>query len=289
MSAKGPRGRLEFLTRESSVAEWRLLGALAVERELGGATLQRLAAVFGISVIPRTVARSVSGLSASGGGGPARGAAGPALLPALERWRDSGLLVELSRARTATNEAAFSVHPEFRQLVLRRLAARGDLQAVVEACHVALGERSLGVLVLLLQTGRLGEFQRYAYNVPRAATRLGEEIDADDLLREAILMPFDAAWFEAVWGEFATAAGLRVARDALPRLHECDPLFAWLLERLGHTPAPASAPEEESPNLQIARETLAEHAFLRDRPELVESLADTLPRAERLGFRAAAA
>jgi superfamily II DNA or RNA helicase len=292
MSAKGPRGRLEFLTRETSAAEWRLLGALAVERELGVATLQRLAAAFGISVIPRSVVGSAGG-SASGRVGAARGAAGPVLLPALERWRDSGLLVELSRSRTSSalqgSEPAFSVHPEFRQLVLRRLAAQGDLQAVVEACHVALGERSLGVLVLLLQTGRLGEFQRYAYNVPRAASRLGEEIDADELLREAILRPFDAAWFEAVWAESATAAALRVARDALPRLHECDPLFAWLLERLGHAPSPASAAGEESPNLQIARQTLAEHAFLRDRPELVESLADTLPRAERLGFRAAAA
>jgi hypothetical protein len=325
MSAKGPQHRLEFLARDASAADWRLLAALAVERELGLALLQRLALAFGIAAGARGAAARGSPRGAAVGG------AALSLLPALERWRESGLLVEATSPRAAglsqPGEPAFAVHPDYRQLILRRMAARGELQVVVEASHGLLGDRSLGVLILLLQTGRLSEFQRYAYTLPRAVNRLGEELDAEDLLRESILRPFDAPWFEAVWAESAFQVALRVARDALSRLWECDALFAWLLARVA-TPGAALVVAPEGATAEVApsggwgagaertaesgegarallsregtlrqaagpaadpRQILAEHAFLRGRPELVESLADALPRAERLAFRAAAA
>ncbi|MEO8182120.1 MAG: hypothetical protein ABI895_25065, partial [Deltaproteobacteria bacterium] len=314
MSAKGPRHRLEFLTRNSSAAEGRLLAALALERELGLSMLQRLAAAFGISA----ASRSVAVRSAAGSKAPPRAAAPASLLPSLERWRESGLLVETASSRSGLlpgSEPVFAVHSDYRQLILRRSAAQGELQAVVETSHGLLGDRSLGVLVLLLQAGRFSEFQRYAYTLPRAASRLGEEIDAEELLREAINRPFDSSWFEAIWKESALAVALRVARDALPSLYECDELFAWLLERVAagaSGPAPGRlalaerAREPEAGTLEPPaardeglseskgapsdpRQTLAEHAFLRGRPELVETFAEALPRAERLGFHAAAA
>ncbi len=301
MSAKGPRHRLEFLTREVSAAEWRLLAALAVERELGLGVLQRLAAPLGIT--------SARGASASGARAslpsralaPATAPPGSGLLATLERWRESGLLLAVTGARPAgalrgSSEPAFAVHPDYRQLVIRRVAAEGQLQAVVEVAHGVLGDRSLGVLVLLLQTGRLGEFQRYVYTLPRAAGRLVTEVDAEELLREAISSPFDAAWFEATWGESALAVAQRVARDALLRLYECDQLFAWLLARATAAQPPAAAlplaaePDAEArPSEQSLLQLLCEHAFLRDRPELLEQLCEALPRAERLGFQAAAA
>ena len=127
------------------------------------------------------------------------------------------------------------------------MAAHGELQLVVEASHGLLGDRSLGVLVLLLQTGRLTEFQRYAYTLPRAASRLGEEVDAEELLREAINRPFDAVWFEAVWGESAVAVAQSVARDALTSLYECDQLFGWLLARVTAAGTPNHADDDDIP------------------------------------------
>src|SRR5688572_30805214 len=119
MNAKGPRNRLEFLTRNSSAGEWRLLAAPALERELGLLLLQRLAAAFGISAASRSVA--VRG--AAGSKAPARGAATVSLLPSLERWRESGLLVEAASSRAGLlpgSEPVFAVHTDYRQLILRR-------------------------------------------------------------------------------------------------------------------------------------------------------------------------
>ncbi|MEY2933684.1 MAG: hypothetical protein RL033_4433 [Pseudomonadota bacterium] len=280
-----------------------MLAALAVERELGLGLLQRLAGVLGVAVAVAARGAVVRASLPSRGAVSAPAPQGATLLGALERWRDSGLLLAVSGARApgalrSGAEPTFAVHPDYRQLVIRRVAALGELQAVVEAAHGVLGDRSLGVLVLLLQTGRLGEFQRYVYTLPRAAVRLGAELDAEELLREAITSPFDASWFESTWGDAAAAVAQRVARDALVRLYECDQLFAWLLARGSSAPdAPAPTttlsldPElaDARPTELSARQLLAEHAFLSGRTELLEQLAESLPHAERLGFQAAAA
>src|SRR5262245_17141340 len=107
MSAKGARHRLEFLTRELSAAEWRLLAALAVERELGLSSLQRVAGALGISAGTRSAgltrrAGAVRGATLSGAALPGAALSGAALsvLPLLQQWRDSGLLIELGKAAT---------------------------------------------------------------------------------------------------------------------------------------------------------------------------------------------
>jgi hypothetical protein len=313
MSVKGARHRLEFLTRQLSQAEWRLIAAIAVERELGLGSILRLATVFGLAS-SGAATRWNATVSASGGAAARRltKPGSPSVpLRELADWQTSGLVVEVSATRVSSamrassNEPMFAVHPDFRQLILRRVAKQGELQTVVEATHGLLGDRSLGVLVLLLHAGRLGEFQRYTYALPRAASRLGEELGSEDLLREIISEPFDAAWFEEVFGDAAPAAAERVLTGALYQLWECDQLFAWLRQRVDSPPAAAKAASAASvgsagsdgeeraaaptSNEHSRRRVLSEQAFLRGRPELIETYAEALPLAERLAFRAAAA
>ncbi|HVZ36938.1 MAG TPA: hypothetical protein VG963_31145, partial [Polyangiaceae bacterium] len=302
MALTGAQQRLEFLTRQLSPPEWRVLGAIAVERELALSPILRLAGAFGlglpgkslVSGIPPVSSRAPLPFAASTARriSPARtGSASP--LPALDGWLASGLLTEVGAVRSQTlgragSEPVFAVHADFRQLVIRRAARTGELEALVEATRGVLGERSLGPSILLIQSGHLTEFQRYAYALPRAAGRLGEEVTSEELLREAVTRPFDATWFEGVFRDAALPTAERVLSDALLGLHECDELFAWARERVPSGSAAAAVAELE-PDLLELEQTLAEHALLRGRPELVESHADTLPRVLRLAFHAAAA
>jgi superfamily II DNA or RNA helicase len=303
---KGIQHRLEFLARQLSAPEWRLLGAIAIERELGLTPILRLATSFGVA--PKAIGNkpvlAQRPLVAGGSrlrshpipGVSAPGSAAPSVsLDALAQCLQNGLLIEVglakasSLSRPGVTEPAYAVAPEFRQLVLRHLAASGDLAVVAEATHGLFGERSLGAFALLLQTGRLAEFQRYTFSLPRASGRLGEDIQAEDLLRDAITRPFDAAWFRATWKGAAVPAAQRVLREALPELHECDGLFDWLRRELeSGSPQPADTDPSIAVSDAALRQTLAEHAILRGRPEMAESYAEALPRANALAVQAAA-
>jgi hypothetical protein len=180
MRVKGVSQRLDFSTRRLSRAEWRLLGALAMERELARSQLMKLASSFGAldAARPRASVAAAGSTSPRPRGESARVPGPKEAWPALDDWLGSGLVVDVGEARgpgllaRGTNEPTLAVNEEFRELVLRRLARDGDLSLVAEATHALLGDRSFGVFALLLQTGELAEFLRHAYLVPRAAGRL---------------------------------------------------------------------------------------------------------------------
>ena len=300
MRVKGVSQRLDFSTRRLSRAEWRLLGAIAVERELARSLVVKLGGTFGVleAARPRASAAGVGASSARGAQNlPTLERGAKDAWPALDDWQASGLIVELGVARGAgsfargTNEATLAVNAEFRELVVRRLAREGDLALVVEATRVLLGDRSFGVFALLLQTGELAEFQRHAYLVARAAGRLLEPIDSDVLLRDAITRPFDPDWFAATFRGAGLAAAQKVLRDALTTLDECDELLSWSVSELDR-PAPEAAVEADersnaSVNSTSLGQTIAEHAVLRGRLELAEERAALLPLAQRWPIDAA--
>ncbi len=302
MSVKGVLHRLEFLTRRLSRAEWRLLGAIAMERELGLTQIVRLAGTFGVLERTRpklSVGGSAAPRLARGLPEPIASRARPSPMPELDEWRESGLLVDAgiakgpSLSRTGTVEPAYAVDTDFRQLVMRQLASQGELASVAEATHGLLGDRSLGLFAVLLQTGRLLDFQRQTYSLPRAAGRLGDTLESEELLREAITQPFDAAWFVATFRELALPAAQRVLREALPGLHPCDALFAWLVAEVESRDKAGSAlgVEEQSNVTGVSetslRQVLAEHAVLRGRLELAEAHAASLPTPQRLALQVA--
>jgi hypothetical protein len=300
MRVKGVSQRLDFSTRRLTRAEWRLLGALAMERELARSQLMKLATSFGALDAARPRASAVAGGSASprDRGESARVPGPKEAWPALDDWLGSGLVVELGDARgpgllvRGTNEPTLAVNAEFRELVLRRVARDGDLSFVAEATRTLLGERSFGVFALLLQTGELAEFLRHAYLVPRAASRLLAPIESDDLLRDAVTRPFDPEWFEATFSGSALAAAHKVLRDALTHLEDCDELLSWCVAALEKAKQaglldPTDERTSSGMNLSSLAQTIAEHAVLRGRIELAEARAAELPAAVRWPIDAA--
>jgi len=296
MRVKGVSQRLDFSTRRLSRAEWRLLGAIAIERELNRSSVVKLAGSFGVLEAARPRA-SAAGAGASQAPAPrGRSESGQAAdraareaLGLLDDWRSAGLVSELDAVRSAgfgrnTQDPLLVVNAEFRELVVRRLAREGELAAVADATRVLLGDRSLGVFAVLLQAGELGEFQRHSYLLARAVGRLTTPIDGDVLLREAVTSPFDPAWFDATFRDSALATAQKVLRDALGALDECDDLFNWAVTEL--TRANAAGNAEDASN-QALRQTLAEHAILRGRIELAEACANALPPSVRWAIEAA--
>jgi hypothetical protein len=296
MGVKGVSQRLDFSTRRLSRAEWRLLGAIAIERELNRSSVAKLASTFGVLEAARPRA------SAVGAGAPppaaVRGRNEAALateraareaLGLLDDWRSAELITELDGTRSAgfgrnTLDPLLSVNPEFRELVVRRLARDGELAAVAEATRVLLGDRSLGVFAVLLQSGELSEFQRHSYLLARAVGRLTTPLDGDVLLRDAVTRPFDPVWFDATFRDSALATAQKVLRDALAGLEECDDLFTWAVSELERLDAAGGA--EDTATLAL-RQTVAEHAILRGRIELAETCARGLPPNVRWAIEAA--
>jgi hypothetical protein len=297
MRVKGVSQRLDFSTRRLSRGEWRLLGAIAVERELVRSLVVKLGGTFGVLEAARPRASAAGATLARGRGeSSVLDRAPKETWPALDDWRASGLLVEVGEARSAgfargASEPTFAVNPEFRELVVRRLAREGELGVVVDATRVLLGDRSFGVFALLLQTGELAEFQRHAYLVARAAGRLLVPIESDELLRDAITRPFEPAWFAAIFRGSALAAAQKVLRDALIDLAECDDLLSWSVAALEQATADGSLDADERSNASVSAtslaQTLAEHAVLRGRLELAEAMAARLPAASAWPIEAA--
>jgi len=279
MRVKGVAQRLDFSTRRLSRAEWRLLGAIAVERELTRSLIVKLAGTFGVQEAARSRA-------SAGGAAPAksRSERPPAsALPLLDEWRDSGLVAEVGEGRNGpfgrATDPAFTVNAEFRELVVRRVAREGDLALIIDATRTLLGERSFGVFALLLQTGQYGEFQRHAFLVARAAGRLSAPLESDALVFDAIARPFDPEWFMATFRESAWTAAHQVLRGALSGLDECDDLFTWAVAAFENARREGTELDDAAAGGSSAAlyMTLAEHAVLRGRLELAEACAEALP------------
>src|SRR5688572_23277252 len=99
MRVKGVSQRLDFSTRRLSRAEWRLLGAIAIERELNRSSVVKLAGNFGVL----EAARPRANVASAGAAPPAplrgRGESSLAsdratreVIGLLDDWRSAGLV-----------------------------------------------------------------------------------------------------------------------------------------------------------------------------------------------------
>src|SRR5689334_25429984 len=99
MRVKGVSQRLDFSTRRLSRGQWRLLGAIALERELTRSQLAKLAATFGVLEAERPRATAAAGAPSKRGaaeGGPERAREA---WPTLDEWRSIDLVIEVGKAQ----------------------------------------------------------------------------------------------------------------------------------------------------------------------------------------------
>ncbi|HWA70985.1 MAG TPA: DEAD/DEAH box helicase [Polyangiaceae bacterium] len=235
-----------------------LLGALACERRLAMAQLERLAAEYGDDQ--------------------------PAF--PMKSWVDAGvragLLVDAGVAytvvstRTPGAERAFALASAYRPLVLREVAERGELERVRGEARELVGPTSHAEFMAALYAGDLAALEPA---VARLKGRLppGEEAAfARNALRESVCVAFDSKVFERTWRDAALLVAEQVLGDALFALDPVEGLYAWAL---GHLPS-----EDAAPRLV---QVLCEQALLRADTKVVFDLARRLPTAQQLAFNAA--
>ncbi|MEI9938253.1 MAG: DEAD/DEAH box helicase [Pseudomonadota bacterium] len=189
--------RFLALGAELSAQDWTLLGALATEQAL-----------------PQSVIEQLS---------PA-----PAMPAAawLKRAQTAGWVVSTRLQRQGSLKPHFSVHPDYEQLVLRRLAQTGELDQIAAAMRTLLTVRSVSDLTLALQAGKLGDFQR-RYAARKRAPESGPSTRAE-WLRRSLCEPFDPVWLARVWRTDAQRVGSLVLAECLIGPTACDELYAWL-------------------------------------------------------------
>ncbi|HEX4338956.1 MAG TPA: DEAD/DEAH box helicase [Polyangiaceae bacterium] len=186
---------------------------------------------------------------------------GAALDAALARAAEAGLIVRsrpmpsILFAAAMSDEASFAVHPEYEQLVLRELHARGMLRDVARALRDELGARSIADIPLALQDGDLERFTR-ALAVRRL--RDGPERTAAEWLRLTVCEPFDAEWFTRLFGGAVWTLGARILRASLEGPAPCDALLDWVKARVADV-------ESDADRVAIAS-ALHQHALFRGTP-----------------------
>lgn len=227
--------------------DWTLLGALATEQALPQSVIEQLSP-------------------------------GPAM-PAvawLKRAQTAGWVVSTRRERSGSLKPHYSVHPDYEQLVLRRLASSGELDEIAKAMRTLLTIRSVSDLTLALQAGKLDDFQR-RYAARKRAPESGPGTRAE-WLRRSLCEPFEPAWLTRVWGADAQQAARLVLEECLTGPTECDELYAWLEQQ--HEAAGSDADPELSA-------TLYQHAILRGTLSRVPRLVPLVSSPMRLALSAA--
>ncbi|HEY1534383.1 MAG TPA: hypothetical protein VGF76_10200, partial [Polyangiaceae bacterium] len=131
MTLRADLERFSAFAADLNVQDWTLLGAIASEQAL-----------------PVSVLESLS---------PAPAVPGAAW---LKRAQLAGWVVPTRRLRSPSLKPHFAVHPEYEQLVLRRLFVSGELERIAVVMRTLLTVRSVSDLTLSLQTGALDDFQR---------------------------------------------------------------------------------------------------------------------------------
>jgi len=239
--------RFEVLSAGLGAQDWTLLGALATEQALTQSMLEQLS--------------------------PA-----PAMAAAawLSRAQTAGWVVSTRLQRSGSLKPHFSVHPDYEQLVLRRLASTGELTEIATGMRTLLTVRSVGDLTLALQSGKLGDFQR-RYAARKRAPEAGPSTRAE-WLRRSLCEPFDPAWLQRTWGSDAEHAARLSLAECLIGPTACDDLYAWLENRR------ETAGTEADPELCAV---LYQHAILRGSPERAARSAPQLPYPMRLAFAVA--
>ena len=130
----------------------------------------------------------------------------------LKRAETAGWIVSARLQRGGSLKPHFSVHPDYEQLVLRRLASTGKLGEIAVAMRKLLTVRSVSDLTLALQTGKLDDFQR-RYATRKRAPESGPSTRAE-WLRRSLCEPFDPAWLTEIWGADAERVASLVLANA---------------------------------------------------------------------------
>ncbi|NUP05222.1 MAG: DEAD/DEAH box helicase [Polyangiaceae bacterium] len=258
MTANEPRDHFDSATAGLDRSMWRWVGAIALEQAVGRSVLSRL------------------------------GAQGKHADERLDRWLGgavaAGLLVATTPGRAQSlgpapaREPGFAVHPSYEQLVLRKLAASNELDAIAKETQALLGRRSVSEIACALQRGDLESFARH-----HAAARLQRTValrTASQELLASLCAPFDARFLTRTWGAEAERIALIALRDALDGPTRCDGLEAWVRSKL-ETSTQASFQSN-------AASLLCEHAIVRGDHAAIFYLAGPLPAYTRVGFAAAA-
>ncbi len=249
MDSRGLKLRFQFLTAGFSARDIRLLGALALELELTNGQFSALKSAQG--QVDKRIDPN-------------------ARHPLLEAWSASGLVYRSETSqrprRRALFEPVYGVDPEYRQLVLRKLAADGLLDEVALETHRALEGRSIAPLFVALQQGDLLAFDRFVSVIRAQDPNLGPTLFVE-ALREAVCQPFDQEWFEQTWGTRTVAVAARILSDAAWSLRPTDGIYDWAWRLLAAEPALLS----QGPGGELAV-ALAEHALWRGHLEKLEPL-----------------
>lgn len=239
--------RFSALAAELNAQDWTLLGALASEQAL-----------------PQTVIEQLS---------PA-----PAMPAAawLKRAETAGWVVSARLPRSGSLKPHFSVHPDFEQLVLRRLASTGELNEISAVMRRLLTLRSVSDLTSCLQAGKLSDFLR-RFAARKRAPDSGPSTRAE-WLRRSLCEPFDPAWLIRTWAGDAERVATLVLSECLIEPTACDELYAWLEQRSENAGANAD------PELCAA---LYQHALLRGRMSCIARLVPLVSSEHRAAFGAA--
>jgi hypothetical protein len=263
VDSRGLKLRFQFLTAGLSKRDLYLLGALALEWELTNGQFSALKSA-GIDRKP--------GVNLP-------------LHPLLSTWVASGLAYRSDSSqrprRRALFEPVYGVNPEYRQLILRHLSQTGELDEVALETHRAMEGRTVAPLFVALQQGDLGAFDRFVSALRTQDSSLGGNVFVE-ALRESVCQPFDASWFEQVWGKRTIEVAARVLRDGAWSLRPVDGLYQWAETAAG---AEGNLTAGHGPILGIA---LAEQGVMRGRPEDAEQHIDAIPELYRGWYRAAA-
>ena len=240
--------RFDSLSAGLVEQDWTLLGALAIEQALPQSVIEQLSPAPAVSAVAW-----------------------------LKRAETAGWVVSARRERSGSLKPYFSVHPDYEQLVLRRLASTGELAPIASVMRSLLTIRSVSDLTLALQTAKLGDFLR-RYAARKRAPEAGPSTRAE-WLRRSLCEPFDPAWLTRVWGADAQEAAGLVLQECLIGPTACDELYGWLDQQQ------EAAGAASDPGLSA---TLYQHAILRGTLSRVPRLVPLVSSEVREALAAAA-
>jgi superfamily II DNA or RNA helicase len=249
VSLSALQAKFDALSARLSAQDWTLLGALSCERALPHALLEKL------SPAPALEAKSW-----------------------LARAQIAGWVVLAGPLRVGSLKAHYSVHPEYREFVLRRLAASHELEAIARVTRALLGTRSVSDLTLSLQSGSLSDFQR-RFAERKRAPEVGPDTRAE-WLRSSLCEPFDPIWLRRVWRADALRVAALVLEECLCGPVACDELYAWL--------SAESALQSDPEDVFGVQKALYQQAILRADVDRALALLELVQRGLRRTFGAAA-
>lgn len=271
---RGLRERFRFLTSSLTPQQLRWLGVVALEQPVGVTLLEHVEPV----APPRVRGGSRSATAGAAVGAFLEAGVGSGLL------RQVGTVRSLDIVRTGPVESAYVVDGEFRALVLKQLAARGELIGLGRACADALAKRSFASIAVMLVMGDVAVLPRLDGLVQGANEP--ERLRFEQLVRELLCEPFDSDWLEQSFRGRARTAALSGLRLALLRMWPCEGLYRWALESRNEVEG-VETEVGEPLGRQARAGVICEHALFRHQPDVLQAWMNHLPLATRTSYAAA--